>query len=537
MATLTPMRFRALLYHSLAASVVFADTFIDDVSDSTFSVETFLLQMQFSLQVGEIQNGLFDNHRTNASSQHANTTANQGSKFVAKRLVSMRHWEEFQLVGFHEHATLSHSYAQLSARVLLIVFAAYVLVRETRPLRASEAPPKVEDTLRNAHFDNAKFLALSLVVLGHWFSTGNLPFTECILKATWFHFFCMLSGAVSTAPPTRYRLVRFAVSNVGPLIMACLVLFPLGGVIISIANGAEVGQTLSNVDWRKASPFELIVSYGFGPIWYLRIIVIWRLSSWMMYAIPGHLQLALSLFVGTMVVVQNDDGVVFGPNADFIVVRAATMAPFFFAGRCIDWQWLASVVPEPSHRLLAASWIVLFGYVALYEAFPDSCDTFLMAVETWWHPFVRCCHQYDLQTEQFQQHCWARYWADLLLRGAQAVLFFLFCVPRGRVYFTTRGTRSMYPYLLHMMVLRLGFLHAPKAGASWTALNPYGTWGTVGISAIMQLASFLGCVVLTFLLASDACRDVFGWALEPTWLFDIGTRGARLVDWSSDTKP
>jgi hypothetical protein len=256
----------------------------------------------------------------------------------------------------------------------------------------------------------------------------------------------------------------------------------------------------------------------------------------MTYFIPGHLQLVASLFVGTVAVMQ--EGTVFGPGADFILTKTATMGPFFFFGRCIDWQRLASVVPDPSHRLLAAGWVMLFGYVALYEAFESSFDTFFMAVETWWEPFVRCCdhHAHHGTLQQFEHNCWARYWADLLFRGAQGMLFFLFCVPRGHVRFSISGSRSMYPYVLHMMAL--GLLHAPsRKGALWIALNPYGNWSTTGISAIMQLASLLGCTVLTFLLASDACRYVFGWALEPTWLIDIGNCGARLVDESCGKRP
>lgn len=323
--------------------------------------------------------------------------------------------------------------------------------------------------------------------------------------------------------------------------MSCLVLFPLGRIIIDLAHGHDVGTALSSVLNHK-SPLENLFfnqNVPAGPIWYLRCIILWRIASWMMYAVPGWLQLLVSFVAGTLVVMS--DGYL-NPTFEFQLTRTATMAPFFFVGRVIDWQRVASAVPEPSNLLFAISWLVLFGYVALYEAFTESFDTFFMAVETWVSPFVRCCKhnktysmhglKFSGNPEQFQHYCWARYWVDLLFRGVQGMLFFLFCVPRGRVFFTTAGTRSIYPYLLHNIAIIL----IPFPHVFATALSPYGNWRKMAISAILQLAFFLCCGILTVILATDTCRASFGWALEPTWLMNIWTRGARFVDGSSGTK-
>lgn len=51
---------------------------VDDDSDIVSGAETYLLQLQFSLQVGKIpQRGLPDNHSANASLVHATTFSNR----------------------------------------------------------------------------------------------------------------------------------------------------------------------------------------------------------------------------------------------------------------------------------------------------------------------------------------------------------------------------------------------------------------------------------------------------------------------------
>ena len=60
---------------------------------------------------------------------------------------------------------------------------------------------------RDPHFDNAKWLAMALVISGHVFNSdfSSGGFTENVFCApTWIHIplFAMLSGAVSKKPPT-----------------------------------------------------------------------------------------------------------------------------------------------------------------------------------------------------------------------------------------------------------------------------------------------------------------------------------------------
>lgn len=197
---------RVLSFLQLVLCLPAVSEFADDVPDSTSGAETCLLQMSFSLQGGEREHHVLDNRRTNSSSQRA------------EHVVLGRRLEELQvvgsLVGRHEHAAIGQRYTQIFVRCIVLAFVAYVLLREVCPVSAVTAErsdegagsiakqqsatsvtPQVD---RSAHFDNAKFLALTLVIYAHWcgardFKLPNgdtlnqLPFTNVIYKAVWFH--------------------------------------------------------------------------------------------------------------------------------------------------------------------------------------------------------------------------------------------------------------------------------------------------------------------------------------------------------------
>jgi fucose 4-O-acetylase-like acetyltransferase len=95
----------------------------------------------------------------------------------------------------------------------------------------------------------------------------------------------------------------------------------------------------------------------------------------------------------------------------------------------------------------------------------------------------------------------------LLLDAVTAVLVLaaLALVPARRSWLTGLGAATMYPYLLHGLVVRLlehVGVHGALTGLGW-----------IGVVAISALA-----VALALVLATPVVRRATGWAVEPRWL-------------------
>jgi fucose 4-O-acetylase-like acetyltransferase len=88
-------------------------------------------------------------------------------------------------------------------------------------------------------------------------------------------------------------------------------------------------------------------------------------------------------------------------------------------------------------------------------------------------------------------------------------------VPRSRSLLTALGAFTMYPFLLHGLVVRV----AQSAG-----VHDY----LIGLGGVGALAITVGAVALAFLLATPAVRAATRWAVEPASLALLRRRsGAR----------
>jgi len=124
----------------------------------------------------------------------------------------------------------------------------------------------------------------------------------------------------------------------------------------------------------------------------------------------------------------------------------------------------------------------------------------------------------------------ARYAAELLVRGTAALAFFLLCVPRGRVWFSAAGARTMYPYLLHYRTLfayHLGLALLPVF--AWGGIDPAAPWSdtmrafgprrAAGVAAVVAGAFGLAAGVMVF-FTCDTVRWVTRPFVEPNLVLD-----------------
>jgi fucose 4-O-acetylase-like acetyltransferase len=323
-------------------------------------------------------------------------------------------------------------------------------------------------TARDPFFDNAKFLLIVLVVLGHnWFPTiheAPLAKAAYVLVYT-FHIpaFALVCGIFSRGFEGRPEQVRKLVTTV---------LVPY--FIFDALYAVEAA-------WLSHKALHFDVATPIYVCWFLLALFVWRLTAplWRAVRFPIAVALAVSLVAGITI---RDDG--------FAISRAAQLLPWFVAGQVLGadrFTWLRDVRARIAGGVVMAGGAVAAWFVAPW-------------IDVRW---------FDRQQSASELHVRAvQYVGDALLLDvvtAVLVLAALALVPARRSWLTALGAATMYPYLLHGLVVRLlehAGVHDTLVGLGWI--------GIVVISAI--------AVALALVLATPAVRRVTGWAVEPRWL-------------------
>jgi fucose 4-O-acetylase-like acetyltransferase len=324
---------------------------------------------------------------------------------------------------------------------------------------------------RVAWFDNAKFLLMVAVVLGHTVETGiasspGLRALYIFLYAFHMPLFAFLCGRFSHATMTAERRAR--------LIEGILVPYFVFEVLYSLFDyfalgGAQLSFTLATPNWL---------------MWFLLSLFFWRVM------LPYFVELRCATAAAFGL------GVVAGyiPHVGYFlsVSRTLVFFPFFFLGyqlRRESFAWLT----RPATRAAAAG-VLVAGYLVAWQ-FGDGVS-------------VRFLYG-SYSHLSLGLHHWAVGGWRLLAYAAALVLgtAFLALVPRRHVAFTALGAYSLYPYLLHGFVVK----YARAAGWVSQALASVAGQVTVGVAA----------AALTVLLSLPPVRRLVRPLLEPrlTFLF------------------
>jgi fucose 4-O-acetylase-like acetyltransferase len=334
---------------------------------------------------------------------------------------------------------------------------------------APSARPRPAD--RDPYFDNAKFLAVVLVVIGHaWEPLRAANVGGRLLEAAQtfvyaFHLpvFVLMCGYFSRGfTAGRDRTRKLVAAIVVPYVIFS-VAYPLWA---SLLAGNHVG-------WDPLEPYYLT--------WFLPALLLWRLSTplWQQLRYPITAALVISMLAGFITL----------PSM-LNAAQVLSFLPFFVVGLTLRPHHFAFLRRRPV-RVAGAALLVL-GVVAAYAA--------ALTVDPEWVHWRRSFGQLGVGAPAGVG------FRLLALAGAVALTAgFLAVVPGRRTWFTRYGAASMYVYLLH------GFVTLFLSYQGWY-------YRVSGAEIVLVTAC---CAALAVVLSGGAVRGAFHWAVEPRldWLF------------------
>jgi fucose 4-O-acetylase-like acetyltransferase len=340
------------------------------------------------------------------------------------------------------------------------------------PTLITTAPVRTERLVsRDPYFDNAKFLAVVLVVIGHaWEPLRGANIGGRLLEAAQtfiyaFHLpaFIVMCGYFS-------RGFTAARGRTRKLVAAIVVPYAIFSVAYPLWAGLLAGD---HVGWDPLEPYYLT--------WFLPALLLWRLSTplWQQIRHPIAAALLISMIAGFVTL----------PSM-LNAAQVLSFLPFFVIGLTL----------RPGHFALLQRRAVRFGGAALLVLGGAAAYALAVDVDPEWVHWRRSFDQLGVGAPAGVGFRIAALAAAVTLTAA-----FLAVVPVRRTWFTRLGAATMYAYLLH------GFV---------TLFLSYQGW-YYRVSGGEVVLVTVGCAVLTVVLSGDTVRGVFRWAVEPRldWLF------------------
>lgn len=325
---------------------------------------------------------------------------------------------------------------------------------------------------RDAFFDNAKYLAIVLVALGHSWSaikTDNRVLEGLYNVVYTFHMpaFIVISGYFSRSFDMRPdRLKRLVTGIAVPYL-----LFQIAYSLFRRYAG------------QADDPISLVSPYYLT--WFLCALFIWRLTTPLWKLVRRPLPLALGIAMVGSVTPGLDDNLDLGRVLQFL--------PCFVLGLLL----------RPEHFALIRRRAVRVLSVPVFAA--------ALAVGWWTVPRVDGGWFYR---QSSAQDIGAPWWTGPLMTLAMfgcALLLtacFLAWVPGRRTWFTALGAGTLYGYLLHGFVVK-GALYA----GGFDLAERYGALGAVAVTVLAAAAVTVLC--------TKPVQRVFRFAMEPKmeWAF------------------
>ncbi|MEU0221073.1 acyltransferase family protein [Streptomyces sp. NPDC006265] len=326
---------------------------------------------------------------------------------------------------------------------------------------------------RDAFFDNAKYLAIVLVAMGHAWEPlkGDSRILEAAYQVVYaFHMpaFIIISGYFSRSFDMRPDRLKRLITGVAVPYIIFETAYPLFKRVID----NDPHQEISLLD-----PWYLT--------WFLVALFVWRLTTPIWNLVRRPLPLALGLAMLATVTPEIGD--------DLDLQRVLQFLPFFVLG----------LVMKPEHFHMVRTRAVRIASVPVFAA--------ALAFSWWAVPRMNTAWFYHRDAAQ---ELGAPWWTGpvmvLAMFGCSLVLTacFFAWVPRRHMWFTALGAGTLYGYLLHGFLVKAGDYQG-WFEASWLH-HPAG--------AILVTA--LAAAVVTVLCTKPVQR-VFRFAMEPkmAWAF------------------
>ncbi|MGW8378521.1 acyltransferase family protein [Streptomyces sp. ODS28] len=326
---------------------------------------------------------------------------------------------------------------------------------------------------RDPFFDNAKYLAIVLVAMGHsWepLRDGSRAAGALYIFVYAFHMpaFMVISGYMSRSfRGTPQQLKRLLTGVAVPY-----VLFETAYSLFKRYADDDPGHAITLLD-----PWYLT--------WFLIALFIWRLTTpiWKVVRWP----VPLSLAIATLAAVSPDIG------DDLDLQRVLQFLPFFVIGLNLRAEHF-DLVRTRRARLLSLPVIagaLVFSYWAVER------------MNAAWFYHRDSAQELGVPWSAGVVMTFAMFGCSLVLTAC-----FLAWVPRRHTWFTALGAGTLYGYLLH------GFLAKGSRFWDWYEADWVNTpWGAVLITL------FAGTVITA--LCTPPVQKAFRWAMEPKmpWAF------------------
>ncbi|MHA5050250.1 acyltransferase family protein [Streptomyces sp. SD15] len=336
---------------------------------------------------------------------------------------------------------------------------------------ARTAPGRTQS--RDAFFDNAKYLAIVLVAIGHaWEPLRHSSRTVTALYVVVYAFhmpaFIVISGYFSRnfdASPERIKRL-----------------------ITGVAVPYVVFETAYTVFTRWTDhvpdrPFSLLEPLYLT--WFLAALFIWRLTTPIWNTVRWPLPVALAIAMLATLSPQIGD--------DLDLQRVLQFLPYFVLGLCLRPEHFR-LVRRRAARILAVP-VFACALVVAYWAVPRMNSAWFM---------------HRAAAEELGAPGWYGPLMTLVLFGCSLVLVacFLAWVPGRRMWFTVLGAGTLYGYLLH------GFVVQSKSVWGWYEHD----WIHQPVGEIV--VTLVAAAVVT-VLCTPPVQRLFRFAMEPKmpWAF------------------
>jgi fucose 4-O-acetylase-like acetyltransferase len=324
---------------------------------------------------------------------------------------------------------------------------------------------------RDPYFDNAKFMAIVLVVAGHSIvGLRNVHLAHALYLFVYtFHMpvFIVITGYFSRNFTFGGGKARKLLTNLG-----------VPYIVFETAY--------STYHWAVGkSAFEISLLDPYYLTWFLMALFLWRLSTpvWQQIRWPLAVAVAISLLAGTTKL----------PTV-LEMYRVFGLVPFYVLGLTLKPHHF-ELLKRPQARILGSLTLVAAFAFTLFFA-----DRHMTTEWVYWRSGNAHMHVSNLVGSVMR--------LGLLIEATVLVAAFLALVPAHRTWFTGLGGATLYAYLLH------GF---------FTKLMEYMHWYDPAflhtIAGVLTTAAAGG--VLATLLCTPPVRKLMHWALEPdmSWMF------------------
>lgn len=355
------------------------------------------------------------------------------------------------------------------------------------------APALAAAKPRIAFWDNARFVLIVLVVVGHSISTVRTDTALGLAIYSYIYLFHMpamilLSGIFSRAEASP-KVIRST--------FQLLVTWLLWEGIWAAIDFAVLDET----------PHENFLETPSWTLWFLVSLATMRIL------LPYLAKLRYPLTVS--IVVALGSGMIPDIGTAFSARRTLAFLPFFVVGWLIrergllEGQWFA----RPYRAARVAAWTVLVATAAVFALVPAITGGW--RIDRW----LTWRDDYDWMFRNAPIGSWmpAEGWQTLvggaavtgllLLVALAMTLALLIVVPRRRSAMTTWGTRTLYVYLLHGLVV-----WALRESGAIDAVGTDSAWGTLAIAGFGA--------VLAVVLSTTWVQRIFWPVIEPRlgWL-------------------